>query len=42
MHDIHYDPDTHVYTVGGRVIPSVTEILKAEGCIDTRFPAFEL
>jgi CRISPR/Cas system-associated exonuclease Cas4 (RecB family) len=32
-----FDPELHLYSDRGRVIPSVTQILKAEGWIDDRF-----
>jgi hypothetical protein len=31
---LHFDPDTHTYTLYGRVVPSVTQILKGAGLID--------
>ena len=31
---LHYDPETHIYTVDGEVLPSVTQILKDMGFID--------
>jgi hypothetical protein len=34
---VEFDADTHTYKVGGEVWPSVTQILKDEGLIDTRF-----
>jgi hypothetical protein len=33
MPALHFDSETHIYTLGGAVIPSVTQILKAEGFI---------
>lgn len=32
--NFHYDDESHTYTVDSRPVPSVTEILKAEGFID--------
>ena len=34
---VDFNPETHEYTVGGRVRPSVTQILKKTGFIDTRW-----
>lgn len=34
---IEFDEPTHTYKVDGRVVPSVTQILKAIGCVDTRW-----
>ncbi len=34
---LSFDPETHVYKFNGRVVPSVTEILRAENFIDTTF-----
>ena len=31
---IQFDPEPHVYTVGGKVIPSVTQILEDTGIVD--------
>lgn len=33
--DFRFDAEAHVYTMNGRRLPSVTGILKAEGCIDS-------
>lgn len=32
-----FDPTTHTYTVDGRIVPSVTQILHEAGIIDTAF-----
>lgn len=32
-----FDPDTHVYTYDGQPVPSVTQILKEAGVIDTQW-----
>lgn len=37
MSGLEFKDDGHVYTFDGRWIPSVTEILKSEGFIDTAF-----
>lgn len=34
---IEFDPDTHTYKINGRVVPSVTQILGAMGCGNSRF-----
>lgn len=34
---LNFNSDTHVYTLDGQVLPSVTTILKSEGFIDTTF-----
>ena len=34
---IEFNEEKHVYTVGGKVKPSVTQILKRMGIVDTRF-----
>lgn len=34
---IKFDRETHSYTLNGKVLPSVTQILKGVGCIDTRW-----
>ena len=31
---IQFDPSTHVYTVNGRVVPSVTQVLREAGLVD--------
>ncbi len=33
-----FDPESHTYTLDGRTIPGVTDVLKAEGFIDTSNP----
>ena len=33
--NLTFDPESHVYRFNGRKVPSVTEILRAEGFIDT-------
>jgi hypothetical protein len=33
----YYDPAGHRYVMGGRTVPSVTQVLKADGIIDTTF-----
>jgi len=37
MDQIKFDAETHTYTVGDRVVPSVTQILQEVGIIDTRW-----
>jgi hypothetical protein len=32
---LHFDPVTHTYSFNGQVVPSVTQVLQAEGYIDT-------
>jgi hypothetical protein len=34
---LHFDPEKHIYTYDGAVLPSVTGILESEGYIDSRF-----
>jgi hypothetical protein len=34
---VHFDPETHTYTLNGERLPSITQILKGEGFIDTAF-----
>lgn len=34
---VHFDEATHTYKVNGRVVPSVTQVLKAAGLIDDRW-----
>lgn len=34
---IEFNPDTHVYTLDGKIIPGVTGVLKDVGLIDTSF-----
>lgn len=34
---IEFDPDTHIYKIDGRVVPSVTQVLGAMGCGNNRF-----
>lgn len=34
-YDVTFDKEGHVYTAAGQVLPSITQILKAEGFIDT-------
>ena len=40
MSELHFNPDTHVYSRAGRRIPGVTDVMKAAGLIDTRGPWF--
>lgn len=37
MSDIKFDPATHAYTIDGQPVPSVTQVLKATGFVDTTF-----
>lgn len=38
MTTLTFDPATHTYAIDGRTLPSVTQVLKAEGLIDTSGP----
>ena len=35
--DVTFDPEGHIYTYHGKVVPSITQILKHEGFIDDRW-----
>ena len=35
--NVEFEPDGHIYTSNGQTLPSITQILKAEGFIDTTF-----
>lgn len=35
--EVQFDESTHTYTVDGRVVPSVTQVLKSVGMIDERW-----
>lgn len=37
MPTLTFEPETHTYAVNGRRVPSVTEIIKANGLIEERF-----
>lgn len=34
-YDVTFNKEGHIYTAGGKVYPSITQILQAEGFIDT-------
>jgi hypothetical protein len=34
---VHFDEATHTYTVGGVVVPSVTQVIKSAGLVDDRW-----
>lgn len=34
---VHFDEETHTYTVDGRVVPSVTQVIQEAGLFDTTF-----
>jgi hypothetical protein len=36
-YDVAFNKEGHIYTADGKIIPSITQILKAEGFIDTTF-----
>ncbi len=35
--ECEFDAETHTYRIGGRVVPSVTQVLREAGLIDTRW-----
>ncbi len=37
MKEVHFNPETHIYEAGGKIIPSVTQILKSVGIIVTKY-----
>lgn len=37
MSELTFNPDDHSYTLGGRALPSVTQVMLAAGIIDTRW-----
>lgn len=37
VNGFHFDQETHTYTIDGEVIPSVTEILRRAGLIDSKW-----
>lgn len=37
MNEFQFDKDRHIYTLDGRILPSVTQVLECVGMIDTRY-----
>ncbi len=35
--EVHFDEATHIYTVRGQVVPSVTQVLQSAGLVDDRW-----